>query len=186
MSRSFSTNFGTAISNQVVEVFFAVYLDFASGPVGMWSGYGDITIDGNTFIGVGSLMNVSTVDETTELEAKGASITLSGISSTYLSLALQEPYQGREATIYFGVTLSTGAREFVEIFSGELDQMNILEASDTATIQVTVENSLIKLERPIIRRFTDEDQKTRFPTDDGFKFVAGLQNKEIYWGRKAS
>jgi hypothetical protein len=64
--------------------------------------------------------------------------------------------------------------------------MNISEESSTATISVTVENVLIKLERPVVRRFTNEDQKSRFPSDKGLEYVASLQDKEIFWGRTAS
>lgn len=186
MSRNFSAAFGTAIAASVVEVFFAVEIEFASGPLYVWSGYGDLTFGGKTYLGAGQLLQISSVDETTELEAKGASITMSGIPSSFLSLALQEQYQGRSCIIKFGVRLSTGSLEFVEIFSGELDQMNITESGDTATIAVTAENILIKLERPVVRRFTEEDQKTRYSADRGLEFVNALQDKEIYWGRKSS
>jgi hypothetical protein len=118
------------------------------------------------------------------MEAKGATISVSGIPSAFLSLALQEPYQGRECRIYFGMTDSPS--NYVEVFSGELDQMNIEENGDTAVVSVTAENVLVKLERPVVRRFTNEDQKSRFPDDKGLEFVASLQDKDILWGRKAS
>ena len=71
------------------------------------------------------------------------------------------------------------------MFSGELDQMNIEEQVETANISVIAENVLVKLERPTVRRFTNEDQKSRFPDDRGLEFVASLQDKEIFWGRRA-
>lgn len=208
MSRDLPTDFITELTSDVVYPFFAVDLNFASGPLHFWTGYGDLVIDGTTYLGVGELVNISSVEETTEIEAKGATITMTGIPSSFLSLALQEPYQGRECKIYFGLWLSnkristeadvivtsedlfefvveSGTRYLVEIFSGELDQMNIVEQADTATIAVTAENVLIKLERPVVRRFTNEDQKSRFPLDKGLEFVASLQDKEIFWGRTA-
>jgi hypothetical protein len=63
--------------------------------------------------------------------------------------------------------------------------MNIEENADTSVISVTAENVLIKLERPVVRRFTNEDQKSRFPDDRGLEYVAGLQDKDILWGRVA-
>jgi hypothetical protein len=99
-------------------------------------------------------------------------------------VALQEPYQGRECRIYFGMTSNPSA--YVEVFSGELDQMNIEEAAETAVVSVTAENVLVKLERPVVRRFSDQDQKSRFPNDKGLEFVASLQDKDILWGRTAS
>lgn len=208
MARELPVEFVEELSNDVVYPFFAVSVDFESGPLYFWTGYGDLIIDGITYLGAGQLVNISSVEETTEIEAKGATVTMTGIPSTFLSLALQEPYQGRECRIYFGLSLANktigteassivttedlvelltegDTRHLIEIFSGELDQMNITEQADGATIAVTAENILIKLERPVVRRFTNEDQKSRFPLDRGLEFVAALQDKEIFWGRTA-
>jgi hypothetical protein len=222
MSRDLTTEFVDGLQQSVVYPFFAVDMMFdvrsgtdvngnpiEYGPLYFWTGYGDLDLDGKTYLGVGNLVNISSVEETTEIEAKGSVITMTGIPSAYLSQALQEPYQGRDCKIYFGLWIkdsfitteatdtitSENLFEFVsgndtryltEIFSGELDQMNISEEGNTSTIAVTSENVLIKLERPVVRRFTNEDQKSRFPSDRGLEFVAGLQDKEVFWGRKAS
>jgi hypothetical protein len=275
MSRDLPVEFISELTEDVVYPFFAVEIDFASGPLYFWTGYGDLFANksadftasisgttmtvtavssgvlsvgdsisgtgvstdtkitafgtgsggvgtytvsvsqtvtsrimyaGDTYLGAGQLVNISSVEETTEIEAKGAVITMSGIPSAFLTLALTEPYQGRECRIYFGLSLSNnqiitesgqvittenlfnlqlegGNEYFAEIFTGELDQMNISEQGSTATISVTAENILIKLERPVVRRFTNEDQKSRFPSDKGLEFVASLQDKEIFWGK---
>ena len=182
MSRSLNTSLLNALDDGVVYPFFAVDLDFSSGPLYVWTGVGDLIIGSKTYLGVGTLLNISTVEETTEIEAKGASISMSGIPSSFLTLALTEAYQGRECRIYFGMVNSPN--DYVEIFAGELDQMTILEEAETCTISVTAENVLIKLERPVVRRFTDQDQKSRYPNDKGLEFVASLQNKEIVWSRR--
>lgn len=183
MSRDISVSLLNSLDDGVVYPFFAVDLDFSSSPLYVWSGYGDLTIGSKTYLGAGQLLSVSSVEESTEIEAKGASITMSGIPSDFLSLALTEPYQGRECRIYFGMT--NNPSDYAEVFSGELDQMNVSEESSTATISITVENVLIKLERPVVRRFTDQDQRSRFPSDKGLEFVASLQDKEIFWGKVA-
>jgi len=184
MSRDITTEVSDALDDAVIRPFFAVDLDLDSESVYMWSGYGDLVIGSKTYLGVGNLLNISSVTETTEMDAKGATLTLSGIPSSFLSLALQQPYQGRECRIYFGVIDSPS--DYVEVFSGELDQMNIEENADTCVISVTAENVLVKLERPVVRRFTNEDQKSRFPNDKGLEFVAGLQDKDILWGRTSA
>jgi hypothetical protein len=179
-SRQIDSLLNAALNASTITPFLAVDLD-VSTPVYMWSGYGDLTIGSKTYLGAGQLMSISAVEETTEIQAKGASITVSGIPSSFLSLALTEPYHGRECRIYFG--LANDPSGYVEIFSGELDQMNISEEGDTATIQLLAENVLIVLERPVVRRFTAEDQKSRFPADRGLEFVAGIQDKDLVWGR---
>jgi hypothetical protein len=64
-----------------------------------------------------------------------------------------------------------------------MDQMNIQENPDTATIELTVENKLIDLERPRIARYTSAYQKSVYPGDKGMDFIEDLQDKEIVWGR---
>jgi hypothetical protein len=82
--------------------------------------------------------------------------------------------------------VTSSPSDYVEVFSGELDQMTISEESETCTVQVTAENIMVKLERPVVRRFTHEDQKTRFPSDLGFQYVAALQGLDLVWGRKSA
>lgn len=208
MSRELAPLVLDELSKAILEPFFTVELDFDSGPLYMWTGYGNLTIGDKTYIGAGQVLDISSVSETTEMEAKGATITVSGIPSSFLSVALQEPYQGRECRIFFAVVVNesllleqgglllaedgglilteASGINLTEIFSGELDQMNIAENADSATVSVTAENVLIKLERPVVRRFSDQDQKSRFPNDKGLEYVASLQDKDILWGRTAS
>jgi hypothetical protein len=121
---------------------------------------------------------------------------------------MNEPYQGRLCKIFFGaidanrayltdesgnyilaedssrIDVSTGdPNEIVEIFSGYMDQMNIEEGAETSRIGLSVESKLIDLERPRVFRYTDQNQKSRFPNDKGFEFVEDLQDKRFNWGR---
>ena len=66
-----------------------------------------------------------------------------------------------------------------------MDQMNISEGPDTSTIELSVENKLVDLERPRVRRFTSAYQKSVYPNDLGLDFVEDLQDKDISWGRKS-
>ena len=65
-----------------------------------------------------------------------------------------------------------------------MDQMQITEGADASQISLSVESRLIDLERVRVRRYTSEDQKSRFPSDLAFQFVNDLQDKEIFWGRR--
>ena len=206
MSRDLSVNTIENISENVVYPFFATELRFDGNIVRMWTGQGTLVLaDGTEWVGLGQLLNISSIEETSEMSVKGASISLSGIPSELLSLALSEPYQGRIAKIYFGtfqqgsilqetgnyillegggrVNLESMSQGFNELFSGYMDQMNIEEAGDTATIEMMVENKLIDLERARVARFTSGYQKSVYPGDLGLDFIEDLQDKKISWGR---
>jgi hypothetical protein len=183
-TRDLTTTLLNALDDDVIQPFFAVQFDFDSGPIRAWTGVGEATIDGNTYTGTGTLLNVSSVEETAEMAVRGATLTMTGIPSELLSLALQEPYQGRVCTIYFGVVSGNTYSGLTQLFTGYMDEMNIDEGAEFATIEMKVENKLIDLERARVRRFSSGYQKSVYPNDKGLDFVEGLQDKEIVWGRK--
>ena len=183
-TRDITTVVGNALDDSVIEPFFATELLFDSSPLRLWTGLGEATIDGNTYAGTGNLLDVSSIEETSEIAVRGATLTLSGVPSEVISLALSEPYQGRVCNIYFGVRDGNTYSNLTEIFSGYMDEMNIDEGPDTSTIELKVENKLIDLERARVRRFTSGYQKSVYPGDKGLDFVESLQDKEVVWGRK--
>ena len=207
MSRDLSTSTLENIEAPVVKPFFAVELNFSSETIRMWTGQGTLVLDdGTQWFGLGQLLNISSIEETSEMAVKGATVSLSGIPSEILSLALSEPYQGRVCKIYFGtlstggalvqqsgsyilmqdgskILVQTGEKGFNELFSGYMDQMNIEEGSDTSTIEMSVENKLIDLERARVARYTSGYQKSVYPNDLGLDFIEDLQDRQISWGR---
>ena len=192
MARSITTAFNTAIKSQVVRPFFACELAFSTGTLYFWNGYGDITMtaggSSNTFTGLGDLISVSPIGESDQVEAIGASLSLTGIKSSLISAALSALYTNRNASIYLGLFDSNKSvvSDVYTLFKGKMDIMKIDEGSETASITLNIENRLIVFDRPKERRFTHEDQQNRFAGDLGFKFVPDLQDKEIIWGKKGS
>ena len=161
--------------------FLAVELELDSGALRIWNGYGDLTIDGDVYTGGGSLISVSSVEESAEIGAKGISIMLTGLSSIVLSAALSENYQYRIVNVYVGA-ITSGTVSSYKVFSGRMDVMTIGEEGETCIITLTAESRLIDLERPRLRRWTSEDQKGLDPTDKGFEFVNSLQEATLKWG----
>ena len=192
MARSITTAFNTAIKSQVVRPFFACELAFSTGTLYFWNGYGDITMtaggSANTFTGLGDLISVSPIGESDQVEAIGASLSLTGIKSSLISAALSALYTNRNASIYLGLFDSNKSvvSDVYTLFKGKMDIMQIDEGSETASITLNIENRLIVFDRPKERRFTHEDQQNRFAGDLGFEFVPDLQDKEIIWGKKGS
>lgn len=175
------TNSPEGFNDQELTAFMAIELFFDSGTVRLWNGIGDLTFNANTYSGTGQLLNVSSIEESAEIGAKGVSLSLSGVSSTILSYALTENYQYRDIAIHVG-TIDSGTVDSYQIFSGRMDVMTIEEQGETCSINLTAENRLIDLERPRVRRYTSEDQKSLYPGDKGFDFVNSLQETEIQWG----
>ena len=192
MARSITTAFKNAIKSSVVRPLLAVELEFSTGTLRFWNGYGDLSMTAggstNTFTGLGDLLGVSPISESDQIEAIGASLSLTGIKSSFISTALTGNYTNRNASIFFGVfdTSKNVISDVYTLFKGKMDIMKIDEGSESATITLNLENRLIALDRPLNRRFTHEDQQERFSGDLGLEFVPDLQDKEIIWGKKTS
>lgn len=210
MTRGLPAEVASAALADTVRPFFAVELLFDSpNELRFWTGLGDIVYDGETYTGAGELMQISEVQESSDIAARGATLTMSGIPSNLLNLAVDEPYQGRIAKIKFGIFTTapgpgnllvsdteyllvdtdtkldinfTSSFNMFDLFVGRMDQMTIDDGADTATIALTVESKLIDLERPRIRRYSDENQQSRFSGDLAFEFVSRLQDESLTWG----
>lgn len=163
--------------------FTASILD--SGPLRVWSGYGNLTIGSNTYLGVGQLLAFSGLEETLDLRATGFSVILNGIDNHALTIALNANYQNRDITLYMGFNDSDGTlidTPFI-LARGRMDVMSIEEGADSSSIVIQCESRLIDFERPRRRLYTDEDQRRDHPTDTGFSLVKGIQDINITWGR---
>jgi hypothetical protein len=180
MSRTIPSAILTALAQPEVEPFYAVEFLFDTAPVRLWTGYGDRTIDGEIYLGAGSLLNISGLEEAGDMSAKGVSVTLSSLPASLISLAWQEPFMRRKARILFGVQ---NVDDFVEVFSGYMNEMPIEDAADGGTISVLIDSKLVETERSRDIRYTHESQQTLYPGDTFFSYVADLADKEVMWGR---
>lgn len=218
MSRDLSTAVSNNLEQDVIYPFTAVELQFddtdgtrpsevgytGENTLYLWTGSGTLVFEGNSWVGAGELLDISPIEETAEVAAKGAKVTLSGIPSSVLSLALSEPYQGRVGKVYLGlfvvdalktesdnyILLESGAKIFLEtqltsmteVFSGFMDRMTIDEQPEGSSIGLSLENKLVMLERARVARYTNEFQKTIDSSDKGLEYVESLQLKEFVWG----
>lgn len=209
MSRDLDTGFINQLSKDTIYPFFTVSLDFEGTTVNLWTGEKTLNVGGVTYIGTGSLLNISEIEETTEMAVRGATISLSGMDATVISLALSQPYQGRPCSIGFGVfngfssvgsllkedvtqsflLLEDGGQILLEgdlfhtqIFAGYMDTMDLAESAETSTIKLSVVNKLVDLERGRVVRYNSATQKQIYPEDKGLDYVESLGDQELFWG----
>ena len=197
MSRTIDSGLLAALTGNSVEPFYAVELLFDVkttidvngnpinlGPMRMWTGLGNRTINvrgvNQVFTGTGALLNIAAAEEVGDLSAKAMTLSLTGLDSSVISLALQEPYQRRKARVYMG---EKSVSAVVEIFSGQMDTMQITDEPDMATVVMTIESKLVELERSRNWRYTDESHRSRHSGDTFFSYVQSIQDQQVAWGR---
>jgi hypothetical protein len=177
-----------AIQSAALRPALFVEANFTSGPIHVWSGVGSITWGGKTWTGLGSLGNVSMIEEGATVEAKGITLTLSGIDPTLLTGILDEFQVGLPAIVSLGLFDTAGAliADPVGCFVGQMDQPTLDVTGTSATISINCESRLIEMNVAVDRRYTNEDQQRDYPGDRGFEFVNSIQEAQIYWGRPPS
>lgn len=184
MARDITAAVQTASEESVVRPALAAEIEISGGFVRCWNGRGSLTIDGDTYTGVGNFAGVSAIEETEDLRAVGFTLSLAGIDSTYVSAALQSIRQGLPAKLYLLLLDSSRSviADPVPLASGFTDVPTLMEGGDTATISISVESRLLELDKTGTSRYTDEEQQRLWPGDRGFEFVPALQDAEVKFG----
>lgn len=186
MAHSMTTGMLDATLAPQVAPFLLCQITTNAGIVRFWNGLADLSWNGETWKGVGEFLGIDQVEETADLQASSVAISLSGIPTDLISIALQSLSRYMPALIYLGAfDLATGAI-IVDPFlirNGRVDTGTISDQGDTASITVTAESRLISMMNSRERRYTDQDQQIEHPGDFGFSFVDQIQNVSITWGQ---
>lgn len=182
--RDLSSDMVAALAAADKRPLYLVKAEFDSGDVCLWTGLGDLAYGGDTYSGIGTLMQVNLPSETATTRASGGSIVLSGADPSIAAIADTENYQGRPITVRFALKDTAGAvivdpdtafRGIVDVIEPELTR-------EAAGVVVRIESKSALRDKAVERKLTPEDQALTYPGDKGFDFVAGLALREVQWG----
>ncbi len=181
--RNLTTGVVTAISASVVRPAFLASLTFTDGVANLWTGVGDLAWNGVTFRGLGSLAEVSTISEGSDVQSEGIHLTLSGIDSSLMGEALGNVRTGLPATVYFALfDVNNNLIPSPAIcYRGLVDQPQISIDGSSMTINLALENSFTNMGRAQFSRYTSAEQHRFYPGDNGFIFVESLANAAFKW-----
>ena len=188
MPRGLTTAMQVALASDYVRPGILVEATFKSSTVYVWSGIGTVSWNGHSWQGVGSLGNLSTVEESSNVDAKGIAISLSGIDPTLLSDVLGDYQVGLPVNVYLALFDASNAiiADPLLSFAGRMDEPRITMDGQSATIDINCESRLVEMNVAVDRRYTNEDQQLDYPGDAGFAFVNSIQEVFINWGRTPS
>jgi len=187
MARGLTSGMLTEIGQKVVRPAYFVEIETASATQRLWTGLGSRTWNSQTWLGVGDFGSISAIPETSGVNAVGLILTLSGIPSGMVTLALTDSRPFKPVKVYFGLLDSSDVIVVDPYlsFSGRTDSVKLIEGakeSDTSSLRISCESRLIELNRTRERRYTEEDQVSEFPNDKGFEFVEEIEGARMPWG----
>ena len=111
-------------------IFFAVEAKFDTDTIRLWTGDTPITIGGNSYLGAGTLLSISDMEDTQEVKSTNISISLSAMDKSVTDLALSEDVQNRVITVFMGFLMgnSPEAAGTMTMFKG---RMTSIQMNDT-------------------------------------------------------
>lgn len=186
MPRFLTSQFTDELDNPEITIATLLSLEFESSEIFLWSGIGNVTYDGDLYLGNGWLQGHSPVSENGEAVPQGVSIVLTGIPQSLLSLVLSQTSQRKIGTLMLGALDDNFALipDPTILYKGQIDHPEIIEDSQEPTIKIALENAFLDMDRPRSLRYTDASQRELYPEDQGMVHVEPIQKFDGRWGQK--
>lgn len=180
----------------LIEQAALVFMDFRDTPKRWWTGFGDLETGGHTWQGLGDLITISPIETSYSVSAEQVVFEVAA-TPEMLAAALdaRNRVRDRDVTVY----LQLFAREDVEIgsadivagqpvgsplalFSGTMQRMPWgASGPNERSLRVEAEGLFFRRNAAPRGRWTDADQKSRYPGDRGFErlplYVGGYQTR---------
>lgn len=184
--RGFSATVENALDDQDVAVSLAVYLNWPTGAVRVWSGIGSKTFSAQTYTGVGTLGSIDKIADGIEKTDTGVELTFNYLDDTLRNQIIANDPIGADASIYLWLmNVATGAiTDSYELFTGYIDEVVIEDDGSTGRIIVRLASELARLGQSTFYLLSDAHQQQLFASDVGLEFAARM-DEPILWGRSS-
>lgn len=169
---------GTAIEVGAVKIA-------CTPAVRVWGGYGQVTLAGETYDGIGDRGLVTISGGALGDSEQNVSLSLNGVEPAILALLDASAVKNAPVVIWRLVFDGAGQTMLdAQIFTrGKLDTIDQEESiGGTAAIVATVEGAARGLGRSGQRMRTDADQRLVDPNDAAYRAISFAGKKTLYWG----
>jgi len=186
MTRDIDPNVLTELESSNFRWVVLLRLDFDSGTVFLHTGVGNLSFDGNTWLGVGAIGQLSGVVEKAEGADNRTRVTLCPIPKAELSNLVDEVTNddpvGRPYKLYYAVLDSDGLviDDAIVMSSGTMDRVELVDG-EVASLSIDLVSDTARLKKRVSFKLTNQHQQDLFPNDKGLEFV-GDTDKRVRWG----
>jgi len=156
-------------------------------PILLWGGYGTVTLDGDTYQGVGDRGIAQQTSGAIGGVAEGLTLGVSGIEAAALELLDADEVKGATVVLRRMIFAGDGKTllDYAVWDRGRGDAISSDERiGGEAAITLAVESEARGLGRAGARQRADSDQRLISETDGYFKNTAYAGQKDLYWGGK--
>lgn len=180
----FSDDLLSAMEQPNVTLVLAAEIHFPSGVTRVHTGTGVVIINGQTFLGVGTLGDVGSITEENSTSSSTMSMALSGLDMSLVGETLNEEVIGCSVICYIAAMNESGTISASNVlFEGFITDTS-LQAGQQNALSYVVANVFERWQQGLPDRYTDESQQRLHPGDRFFRYVAQMAERSIYWGSK--
>lgn len=161
-----------------------------AGDIRLFAGSGIFDAAGEEWIGMGSIVQIDGLADQRGTTSNPVTHTLSGVDPAILPLALQDTEEVAEQPITDYIQLLDDDEQpvgrLIPLFFGymqppAIDRSEAGEQGAICTVTLTAENMLVGKSKPPQGRYTDRDQRARYPNDRFLERVAETKNITVVW-----
>ncbi|UGO52877.1 hypothetical protein ODDIEODDIE_16 [Escherichia phage vB_EcoS_OddieOddie] len=180
----FSDTLLNAMEQPNVSLVLAAEIDFPSGVTRVHTGTGVVVINGQTFLGVGTLGDVGSVTEENSTSSSTMSMALSGLDMSLVGETLNEEVIGRNVVCYIAVMNDQGNVTAANVLFEGFITDTALQAGQQNALSYVISNVFERWSQGLPDRYTDESQQRLYPGDRFFRYIAQMAERSIFWGSK--
>lgn len=167
-------------------------MDFRTKPQRWWLGYGPLTAGGVEYQGTGDVIQISAMNITYGMSAGMVRFSIPNASPEMVARCDNQTNEvnNRLCRIYYQLfsLIERGddhagrlIGDPIAIFTGRMRDMRSTSTADSRSIELEAYGRLSRQGRAPYGRWTDADQRARFPGDTGLGLLASLKDKAITW-----
>lgn len=177
------------LSGHQVQSSIGVWFDFASGSERVWLGQGTLTTnDGNTWLGMGNLANISGLQASSMMSTEPVEMTLSGLDSQLMTSVRNQAtdIRGRRCGVYILMSDSNWKPldnpYLIELYLMDKASFTVDGESRSMSVSLVAEPLFSQKHIPATSFMTDQDQQYKYPGDKIFERVPLMAGKQtVVW-----
>jgi hypothetical protein len=167
-------------------------MDFRTNPRNWWLGYGPLTAGGVEYQGTGDVIKISALSLTYGVSAGMVRFDIPNASPQMITLCDNQGIEVNNRRCQISYQLfSTVERDGehqgrliggpISMFVGVMKDMRSTSSAESRSIELEAYGRMSKQGKAPYGRWTDADQRARYPGDTGLGFLPTFKDKSIVW-----
>ena len=167
-------------------------MDFKTNPQNWWLGYGPLEAGGVTYQGTGDAIRIGAMALSYGMSAGMVRFTVPNASPEMVARAdnQESEVNARRCQVFYQLFSMTESGDNhqgrlignpISIFVGRMRNMKSTSRHDTREIELEAYGRLSWQGKAPYGRWTDGDQRSRYPGDKGLELLPTLREKSVVW-----